>query len=159
MKSIRQHILEKLKVSTRKVIPSIDAFVEAFGKYIDKTERDFSFRALESCKNCDAMEPKTFINVLPSYKFTHDEEFLTLPGNKYFVIPKSTIYISSIDMFKDSTQNLDDYYFTLYFLPKGGITNANFKQRRNFDIFKDDLVDIIGEDKYLEIYDYMKNYK
>lgn len=159
MKSIRQHILEKLKVSTHEVIPSIDTFIEAFGKYIDKTERGFGFSMLKSCKNYNATEPKTFINVLPAYEFTGNEEFLTLPGNKYFVIPKSTIYISSIDMFKDNTQNLDDYYFTLYYLPKDGLTPANFQQRRNFDIFKDDLVDIIGEDKYLEIFDYLKHYE
>lgn len=159
MKSIRQHILEKLKVSTRKDIPSLDVFIEAFGNYIDMTEQPLNFGVLESCKNYIAAEPKTFINVLPSYEFTHDEEFLTLPGNKYFVIPKGTIYICAIDMFKDSTQNLDDYYFTLYYLSKLGLTSANFKQRHNFDIFKDDLVEIIGEDKYLEIYNYVKQYE
>lgn len=159
MKGLTQHILEKLKVSIRKDIPSLDAFIKAFGKYIDRTERPFTFSDLESCKNYDDTEPKTFINVLPSYKFTGNEEFLTLPGNKYFVIPKDTIYISSIDMFRDSTQNSDGYYFTLYYLPKSGITKTNFKQRRNFDIFKDDLVDIIGEDIYLEIYNYLEQYE
>lgn len=62
-------------------------------------------------------------------------------------------------MFKDSTQHLDDYYFTVYYLPKDGLNMSNFTRRRNFDIFKDDLVEIIGENKYLEIYDYVKNYK
>lgn len=159
MKGLTQHILEKLKVSSRKAIPSIDAFIEVFGKYINKTEQPFDFSVLESCKGYHATESETFVNILPSYEFTNNEEFLTLPGNKYFVIPKGTIYISSIDMFKDSTQNLDDYYFTLYYLPKAGITSTNFKQRRNFDIFKDDLVEIIGEDKYLEIYDYLEHYE
>ena len=157
MKRISEFINEKLKVSSRKVIPSIDTFIEAFGKYIDETERPFTFSDLESCKNYDDTEPKTFINVLPPYEFTHDEEFLNLSGNKYFVIPKGTIYICAIDMFKDL--NLDDYCFTLYYLPKNGLTAANFKQRRNFDIFKDDLVEIIGEDKYLEIYNYIKLYE
>jgi len=159
MKSIRQHILEKLRVSKRKLIPSIDAFIEAFGKYINKTERSFDFNVLESCKNYIAAEPKTFINVLPSYEFTSNEEFLTLPGNKYFVIPKGTVYIYAIDMFKDSIQNLDDYNFTIYYLPKIGLTAANFKQRRSFNIFKDNLVDIIGEDIYLELYNYLEHYE
>lgn len=159
MKSIRQHILEKLKVSTGKDIPSIDAFIEEFGKYIDRTERQLDFRVLESCKNYIPGEPKTFINVLPAYEFSGNEEFLNLPGNKHFVIPKGTVYIYAIDMFKDSTQHSDDYYFTVYYLPKDGLNMSNFTRRRDFDIFKDDLVEIIGENKYLEIFDYIKNYK
>jgi len=159
MKSIRQHILEKLKVSSKHNLPSIDAFIETFGKYINRTERDFNFRVLESCKNYDSTDPKTFINVLPSYEFTGNEEFLNLPTNKYIVIPKGTVYICSIDMFKNSTQNSDDYCFTLYYLPKVGLTAANFKQPRNFDIFKDDLVEIIGENTYLELYDYLERYE
>ena len=154
MKGISEFIIEKLKVST---IPSIDAFVEAFGKYINKTERGFGFSMLKSCKNYNATEPKTFINILPSYEFSGNEEFLNLPGNRYFVIPKGTIYICAIDMFKDL--NLDDYCFTLYYLPKDGLTRANFKQNRNFDIFKDDLIEIIGKDKYLELYDYLEHYE
>ena len=55
--------------------------------------------------------------------------------------------------------NLDDYCFTLYYLPKDGLTRANFKQNRNFDIFKDDLIEIIGKDKYLELYDYLEHYE
>lgn len=159
MKSIRQHILEKLKVSAGKDIPSIDEFIEEFGKYTDRTERQLDFNVLESCKNYICGEPKTFINVLPSYEFSGNEEFLNLPGNKHFVIPKGTVYIYAIDMFKDSTQHLDDYYFIVYYLPKDGLNMSNFTRRRNFDIFKDDLVEIIGENKYLEIYAYVKNYK
>jgi len=159
MKSIRQHILEKLKVSSKHNLPSIDAFIETFGKYINRTERDFNFRVLESCKNYIFGEPKTFINVLPSYEFIGNEEFLNLPGNKHFVIPKGTVYIYAIDMFKDSTQHLDDYYFTVYYLPKDGLNMSNFTRRRNFDIFKDDLVEIIGENKYLEIFNYIEHYE
>lgn len=159
MRRINEFINEKLRVSSSKVMPYIDAFIEAFGKYINKTERGFGFSMLESCKGYNATEPETFIDVLPSYEFTGNEEFLTLPGNRYFVVPKGTIYISAIDMFKDSTQNLDDYYFTLYYLPKVGLTPANFQQRHNFDIFKDDLIEIIGEDKYLEIYEYLEHYE
>lgn len=154
MKRISEFINEKLKVSSHNIIPSIDAFIKEFGKYINKTERAFSFKNLESCKDYNSNEPETFINILPSYEFTYDEEFLTLPGNRYFVIPKGTIYIYSIDMFKDL--NLDDYCFTLYYLDKDGLNSNNFQQRRNFDIFKDDLIEIIGKDKYLEIYNYTK---
>lgn len=157
MKDLKQCILEKLKVSSHKDIPSMDAFIEVFGKYIDRSERSFSFRLLESCKDYHAADPKSFINVLPSYKFTHNEDFLNLPGNSNFVIPKDTIYIRAIDMFKDNVQNIDDYYFLLYYLHKDGLTSENLKRRRYFHIFKDDLVDIIGEDKYLEIYEYLKN--
>jgi hypothetical protein len=159
MKRISEFINEKLKVSSHNIIPSIDAFIKEFGKYINKTERAFSFKNLESCKDYNSNEPETFINILPSYEFTHDEEFLTLPGNRYFVIPKGTVYIYSIDMFKDNTQNLADYYFTLYYLDKDGLNSNNFQQRRNFDIFKDDLIEIIGEDKYLELYDYLERYE
>ena len=159
MKRISEFIIEKLKVSAGKDIPSIDTFIEAFGKYIDRTERQLDFKVLESCKNYICGEPKTFINVLPSYEFIGNEEFLNLPDNKHFVIPKGAVYIYAIDMFKGSTQHLDDYYFTVYYLPKDGLNMSNFTRRRNFDIFKDDLVEIIGEDKYLEIYNYIKLYE
>ena len=157
MKELKQHILEKLKVFRHKDIPSIDAFIEEFGKYIDRSERAFSFRLLESCKDYHAADPKTFINVLPAYDFTGNEDFLNLPGNSDFVIPKGTIYIKAIDMFKDNIQNIDDYYFSLYYLHKDGLTSENLRRRRYFHIFKDDVVDIIGEDIYLEIYQYLKN--
>lgn len=157
MKGLSQHILEKLKVSRHKDIPSIDAFIEVFGKYIDRSERSFSFRLLESCKDYHAVDPKTFINVLPSYKFTHNEDFLNLPGNSDFVIPKDTIYINGIDMFKVGTENSDDYRFTIHYLPEIGLTPSNLRKHRYFYIRKEDLIDIIGEDKYLEIYEYLKN--
>ena len=157
MKDLKHHILEKLKVSSRKYIPSIDSFIKEFEKYMDRSERAFSFRLLESCKDYHAADPKTFINVLPAYDFTGNEYFLNLPGNSDFVIPKDTIYINGINMFKDNIQNIDDYYFSLYYLHKDGLTSENLKRRRYFHIFKDDFVDIIGEDKYLEIYEYLKN--
>ena len=157
MKGLSQHILEKFKVSSRNYIPSIDTFVKEFEKYMDRSERAFSFRYLESCKDYHAVDPKTFIDVLPSYKFTRNEEFLTLPGNSDFVIPNDTIYIRAIDMFKDNIQNTDDYYFVLYYLHQDGLTWKNAKRRKYFHIYKEDLIDIIGEDKYLEIYEYLKN--
>ena len=157
MKELKQHILEKLKVSSRKYIPSIDSFIKEFEKYMDRSERAFSFRLLESCKDYHAADPKTFINVLPAYDFTGNEDFLNLPGNSDFVIPKDTIYINGIGMFKDNIQNIDDYYFSLYYLHKDGLTSENLKRRRYFHIRKEDLLDIIGEDKYLEIYEYLKN--
>ena len=38
MKRISEFIIEKLKISSHKDIPSIDVFIEEFGKYINKTE-------------------------------------------------------------------------------------------------------------------------
>ena len=157
MKKISEFIIEKLKISSHKDIPSIDAFIEEFGNYINKIEHPVSLNVLESCKYCEAGEPKTFINVLPSYEFNGNEEFLNLPGNKNFVIPEGTIYICAIDMFHGGTGYVDDYYFILYYLPKDGLNRANFKQRRNFNIFKDDLIEIIGKDIYLELYKWLLN--
>lgn len=159
MKGLSQHILEKLKVSNRKyIIPSIDEFIKEFEKYLDRSEQTFfSFRYLEPYKNYNAAYPKTFINVLPSYKFTHNEEFLDLPSNRGFGIPKDNIYINGIDMFKAGTKNSDDYRFTIHYLPEIGLNQSNLRQHRYFYISKEDLIDIIGEDKYLEIYEYLKN--
>lgn len=158
MKRINEFIIEKLKVSSKHALPSIDDFVNMFLEYINQSEdTSILFKDLESCKDYNGAEPETFIDILPSYKFNGNEEFLNLRGNKYFVVPKDTIYIISIDLYKD--KNDQDYYFTLYFLPEDGIDKANFKLRHNFDICKEDLIDIIGEDIYLEIYDYMHNYK
>ena len=159
MKGLSQHILEKLKVSNRKyIIPSIDEFIKEFEKYLDRSEQTFfSFRYLEPYKNYNAAYPKTFINVLPSYKFTHNEEFLDLPSNRGFGIPKDNIYINGIDMFKAGTENPDDYRFTIHYLPEIGLNQSNLRQHRYFYISKEDLIDIIGEDKYLEIYEYLKN--
>ena len=159
MKGLSQHILEKLKVSNRKyIIPSIDEFIKEFEKYLDRSEQAFfSFRYLEPYKNYNAAYPKTFINVLPSYKFTHNEEFLDLPSNRGFGIPKDNIYINGIAMFKAGTKNSDDYRFTIHYLPEIGLNQSNLRQHRYFYISKEDLIDIIGEDKYLEIYEYLKN--
>ena len=159
MKGLSQHILEKLKVSNRKyIIPSIDEFIKEFEKYLDRSEQTFfSFRYLEPYKNYNAAYPKTFINVLPSYKFTHNEEFLDLPSNRGFGIPKDNIYINGIDMFKAGTKNSDDYRFTIHYLPEIGLNQSNLRQHRYFYISKEDLINIIGEDKYLEIYEYLKN--
>ena len=157
MKGLSQHILEKLKVSSHKYIPSIDVFIKEFGEYVDKTEQVFDLRVLKSCKDYHAADPKTFINVLPSYKFTHNEEFLNLLSNRGFDIPKDTIYINGIDMFKVGTENLDDYRFTIHYLPEIGLIPSNLRQHRYFYIRKEDLIDIIGEDKYLEIYNYLVN--
>ena len=128
MKGLSQHILEKLKVSSRKYIPSIDSFIKEFEKYMDRSERAFSFRYLESCKDYHAADPKTFINVLPSYKFTNNEEFLNLLSNRGFDIPKDTIYINGINMFKVGTERSDDYRFTIHYLPEIGLNASNLRQ-------------------------------
>ena len=157
MKGLSQHILEKLKVSSRNYMHSIDTFIKEFEKYMDRSERAFSFRYLESCKDYHAADPKTFINVLPSYKFTGNEEFLNLISNRGFDIPKGTIYINGINMFKVGTEKSDDYRFIIHYLPEIGLNASNLRQKRYFYISKEDLIDIIGEDKYLEIYEYLKN--
>lgn len=158
MKALTQHILEKLKVSSKRDLPSINDFTNMFLEYINQSEdTEIRFRYLESCKDFNADEPETFVNVLPSYRFTGDEEFLQLYSNKKFVVPKSTIYIVGIDLYKDKFDQ--DYYFTVYFIPESGLSKATFKERHWFTIYKDDLIEIIGEDIYLETYDYMKNYK
>ena len=157
MKGLSQHILEKLKVSSNNGIPSIDKFIKEFEKYLDRSEQPFSFRYLESYKDYNASDPKTFINILPPYKFTRNEEFLNLLSNRGFDIPKDTIYINGINMFKVGTERSDDYRFTIHYLPEIGLNASNLRQKRYFYISKEDLIDIIGEDKYLEIYEYLKN--
>ena len=157
MKELKQHILEKLKVSRNNAIPSIDEFIKEFEKYMGELERPFAFSQLESCEGYNIHDPETFINVLPSYKFTHNEEFLNLLSNRGFDIPKDTIYINGINMFKVGTEKSDDYRFTIHYLPEMGLNASNLRQKRYFYISKEDLIDIIGEDKYLEIYEYLKN--
>ena len=152
MKELKQHILEKLKVSSNNAIPSIDEFAKEFEKYMDSSERPIGFSQLESCKGYDIHKPETFINVLPPYNFTGDEDFLNLLSNRGFDIPKDTIYINGINMFKS-----DDYRFTIHYLPEIGLNSSNLRQKRYFYISKEDLIDIIGEDKYLEMYEYLKN--
>ena len=157
MKELKQHILEKLKVSRNNAIPSIDEFIKEFEKYMGELERPFAFSQLESCEGYNIHDPETFINVLPSYKFTHNEEFLNLLSNRGFDIPKDTIYINGINMFKVGTERSDDYRFAIHYLPEIGLNPSNSWHKRYFYIRKEDLIDIIGEDKYLEIYEYLKN--
>ena len=157
MKELKQHILEKLKVSRNNAIPSIDEFIKEFEKYMGILERPLAFSQLESCEGYDIHDPETFINVLPPYKFTGYEEFLNLPSNRGFDIPKGTIYINGINIFKVGTERSDDYRFTIHYLPETGLNASNLRHKRYFYISKEDLIDIIGEDKYLEIYEYLKN--
>ena len=157
MIGIKQHILEKLKVSSNNGIPSIDEFIKEFEKYMDRSERPLGFSQLESCEGYDIYDPETFIKVLPPYKFTGDEEFLNLLSNRGFDIPKDTIYINGINMFKVGTEKSDDYRFIIHYLPEIGVNASNLRHKRYFYISKEDLIDIIGEDKYLEIYEYLKN--
>ena len=157
MKALKQHILEKLKVSSNNVIPSIDEFIKEFEKYMGTLERPLAFSQLESCKGYNIHDPETFIKVLPPYKFTGNEEFLNLISNRGFDIPKGTIYINGINMFKVGTEKSDDYRFTIHYLPEIGLNASNLRHKRYFYISKEDLIDIIGEDKYLEIYEYLKN--
>ena len=157
MKGLKQHILEKLKVSSNNGIPSIDEFIKEFEKYMGELERPFAFSQLESCEGYNIYDAETFIKVLPPYKFTGYEEFLNLLSNRGFDIPKDTIYINGIDMFKVGTERSDDYRFAIHYLPEIGLNASNLRHKRYFYISKEDLIDIIGEDKYLEIYEYLKN--
>lgn len=158
MKRISEFIIEKLKVSNAHNLPSIDDFVNMFLEYINQSnDKEIRFRYLESCKDFKADDPETFVNVLPAYRFKGNEEFLHLRSNKRFAVPKGTIYTVCIELYKDKLDQ--NYYFTVFYLPESGMDKGTFSGRHWFDIYTDDLVEIIGEDKYLEIYDYMKNYK
>ena len=63
-------------------------------------------------------------------------------------------YGNYIEWIKSDNINEEKTYLTTAkeYLSEDGLTTANFKQRRSFNIFKDDLIEIIGKDIYLELY-------
>ena len=157
MKGLTQHILEKLKVSSKRNLPSIDDFCDIFFQYIQSERKtSIKFLDLDVCKGFDLDNPETF-DILPSYEFTGHEKFLYMSNNRGIYIPKGTIYLTNIDMYLTSSK--DDYYFSFHYLLEGGLAIMDFKQPYNFRIRKEDLLDVISEDLYLELYDYLKQYE
>ena len=158
MKSFKQHILEKLKVSSKRNLPAIDDFCNRFLQYIHaETKTNIPFLDLPMCKGkgFDADKPETF-DVLPSYEFTGHEPFLNMRDNKGIYIPEGIIYLISIDMFLTSSK--DDYEFSFHYILEGGLAVMDFSHPYHFSIRKEDLLDVISEDMYLELYDYLEQY-
>ena len=69
-------------------------------------------------------------------------------------ISEGTIYLVSIDMFLEK-----DYYFKFHYILPDGLAVMNFKHPYDFYVNKEDLLDVISEDMYLELYDYLKQYE
>lgn len=155
MKSFKQHILEKLKVSSKRNLPSIEEFISAFKEYYYKTfEEKVNFQSLESIGKIDWENPKNYIHILPEYKIKGNEDFLKLPDNKSIKIPTDKVYIYLLKLCSDT-----DPYFMVRYAPSSGMNSENWSSlgTRNFYINPEDLIDIIGEDLYLEIYKWLLN--
>lgn len=150
MKGLSQHILEKLKVSSKRNLPSIEEFISVFKKYYNKTfEEKVNFQSLKSIGKIDWENPKNYIHLLPEYKIKGNEDFLKLPDNKFIKMPTDSVYIYVLMICFDT-----DPYFMVRYAPSCGINNENLSSfgSRNFYINPDDVIDVIGEDIYLEIY-------
>jgi hypothetical protein len=154
MKSFKQHILEKLKIASTHNIPSSDDFVNAFDKYIWKSESlEFYFSMLDSIGKIQATNPNSIVK-LPEYKIIGNESFLDLNANKFFKYPEDTIYLYYIDLYLDGNKHL----FSIHYIPKEGLNYDNMKTRRYFDVYPEDLPNILGEDIYKETYNYLEHY-
>lgn len=156
MKGLSQHILEKLKVSSKRNLPSIDEFVSAFKEYYYKTfEEKVNFQSLESIGKIDWENPKNYIHILPEYKIKGNEDFLKLPDNKSIKIPTDSVYIYVLIICNIKTNT----HFMVRYAPGAGMNSKNLSSlgTRNFYINPEDLIDIIGEDLYLEIYKWLLN--
>ncbi len=156
MKALKQHILEKLKISSKHNLPSIDDFCNRFLKYIhSETKTDIPFLDLPICKGkgFDMHKPETY-GIFPSYEFTGHESFLNMSDNRYIHIPKGIIYLISIDMFLGK-----DYYFSFHYILGEGYDTMDFSHPYKFCVSKEDLLDVISEDMYLELYDYLEQYE
>jgi hypothetical protein len=160
MKSFKQHILEKLKISSKGNLPSIDDFCNRFLQYIHlKAKTTIKFWELPECKRYDLHKPETF-DVLPSYEFTGHERFLNMSDNRYIHIPEGIIYLLGIDMFLEKDMFSEkDYYFRFHYILEGGLDVMDFQHPYDFYVNKEDLLDVISEDMYLEIYDYLEQYE
>ena len=155
MKSFKQHILEKLKVSSKRNLPSIEEFVSVFNKYYDKTfEEKVNFQSLESIGKIDWENHQNYIHILPEYKIKGNEDFLKLPDNKFIKMPTDNVYIYVLQLCGNT-----DPYFMVRYAPSGGMNSENLSSlgKRNFYINPEDVIDIIGEDLYLEIYKWLLN--
>lgn len=155
MKGLTQHILEKLKVSSKRNLPSIEEFIDVFNKYYDKTFNEkVNFQSLESIGKIDWENPKTYIHILPEYKIKGNEDFLKLPYNKSIKMPTDSVYIYLLKIC-----GTNDPYFMVRYAPSSGMNIENLSSlgTRNFYINPEDVIDIIGEDLYLEIYKWLLN--
>lgn len=155
MKALTQHIFEKLKITSTRNIPNVDEFINAFDKYIWKSESfEFYLSMLDSIGKVRATDPNSIIK-LPEYKIMGNESFLDLHDNKFFKYPEDTIYIYYISLYLDG----DKHLFHINYIPKEGLNYDNLKTRRYFDVYPEDLVDILGEDIYKETYNYLEHYE
>lgn len=155
MKALSQHILEKLKISSKLTLPSIEEFIAVFNKYYDKTFNEkVNFQDLESIGSIDWENPQNYIHILPEYKIKGDEDFLKLPYNKFIKMPTDSVYIYVLQICGNT-----DTYFMVRYAPSCGMNVKNLSSlgRRNFYINPEDVIDIIGEDLYLEIYEWLLN--
>lgn len=155
MKRISEFINEKLKITSTRNIPSSDDFVNAFDKYIWKSESlEFYFSMLDSIGKIQATNPNSIVK-LPEYKIKGNESFLDLKVNKFFKYPEDTIYLYYIGLYLDGNK----YLFHINYIPKEGLNYDNMKTRRYFDVYAEDLVNILGEDIYKETYNYFEHYE
>lgn len=155
MKALSQHILEKLKISSKRNLPSIEEFIDVFNKYYDKTfDEKVNFQSLESIGRIDFENPQNYIHKLPEFKIKGNEDFLKLPYNKFKDIPTDSVYIYVLQLCDDN-----DPYFMVRYAPSGGMNRKNLSKlgTRNMYIKPEDVIDIIGEDLYLEIYEWLLN--
>lgn len=155
MKRINTYISEKLKVSSKRDLPSIEEFIVVFNKYYDKTfEEKVNFQSLESIGKIDWENPQNYIHILPEYKIKGNEDFLKLPYNKFIKMPTDSVYIYVLQICGNT-----DTYFMVRYAPSCGMNSKNLSSlgTRNIYINPEDVIDIIGEDLYLEIYKWLLN--
>lgn len=155
MKRINTYISEKLKISSKRDLPSIEEFIDVFNKYYDKTFNEkVNFQDLESIGKIDWENAQNYIHILPEYKIKGNEDFLKLPDNKFIKMPTDSIYIYVLQLCGNT-----DPYFMVRYAPSSGMNSENLSSlgRRNFYINPEDVIDIIGEDLYLEIYKWLLN--
>lgn len=156
MRRINEFINEKLKISSTRNVPTIEQFINAFDKYFDITELfAFWLPELDSIGKVKASDPNSIVK-LPEYKIIGTENFLDLRDNKYFKYPEDIIYLYYIELIYLED---DKYLFTIHYIPKEGLNHDNIKTRRYFTVNPEDLVNILGEDIYIETYEYLENYK
>jgi len=155
MKRINEFIIEKLKVSSKRNLPSIEEFISVFNKYYNKTfDEKVNFQSLESIGKIDWENPKNYIHILPEYKIKGNEDFLKLPYNKHIQMPTDSVYIYVLMIC-----GKNDPYFMVRYAPSCGMNSENLSSlgTRSFYINPEDVIDIIGEDIYLEIYKWLLN--
>ena len=155
MKGLTQHILEKLKVSSKYIIPTAEQFINAFNKYVGIKEAfEFWLPELDSIGKVKATDPNSIVK-LPKYKILGTENFLDLTDNKFFKYPQDTVYLYYLDLYLDG----DQYLFSVHYIPKEGLNSDNVKTRRNFSVYPEDLINVLGEDIYIETYEYLEHYE